>query len=749
MHMKICGKCGAELKDKARFCTQCGAPWEAPEEPEDLRGSLESVLEQLDREEEAIRKLREEVTRMMASAGDGRFARDDRPVPDDRPAWEKPPAWKNPKPFFAGKSSSGLGGEASPEKNLEFHVGANILSVIGALFVILSFLIFGSTMLTGGLQGAFIFLIFILLLTFSELFVRKKLPAFSAVLSGIGIAGLYASVVINHFFLHTMGEPVTLLLTGLVSAFAIFLGGKRESLTMRLIVLLGCFVVIGLLEDPETKHTYYLIAGLYFLVNAGLAFRPPASSPELFGILQILIASGFYLALMGYAEAKDLFLGGMPGKGVFGIPMMFLLLIYEEIRLVTENRGVRAFLPVTRALAAAFMLAAVRIWMASEGGPIAESFFWTAALSLPFAGGCAAAMLLLKRKKSELFRLFYILALFWPLSIAYQDEGAPGILTAVCAFILSLGVRYFLPGGDADPAEETGDGREISGWRGTSGFRDLLRFLGKMNLVYADLFPLLSGAVLLLITLVHEEPWPSLLALFVLGAGMFLAAGARPLYGFLALAALAGDLARFSEDYHLKDEWGAFAALCGAALLMGAVRILPKEQREKTIFADIFTITALLFAAFCHLVFLDSENTAAYLAFLALGTACIFLFIPALKLCGGRTDAAYVPFAGYLTYMILVSDAPVPVLISIGLLTLAVVCVLGGFKLRVKPVRIYGLGVAIFACVKIAVHDFSGLNNRERILVFLLAGVLALAISFIYLRLEKQESMNERKNRDE
>ena len=47
--------------------------------------------------------------------------------------------------------------------------------------------------------------------------------------------------------------------------------------------------------------------------------------------------------------------------GVMDPSLEILLLTYEEIRLVTANRGVRAFLPVTRALAAAFMLAAVRI----------------------------------------------------------------------------------------------------------------------------------------------------------------------------------------------------------------------------------------------------------------------------------------------------------------------------------------------------------------------------------------------------
>ena len=97
-------------------------------------------------------------------------------------------------------------------------------------------------------------------------------------------------------------------------------------------------------------------------------------------------------------------------------------------------------------------------------------------------------------------------------------------------------------------------------------------------------------------------------------------------------------------------------------------------------------------------------------------------------------------YAVYLTYMILVIDIPVPVWISILLLALACVCVGFGFRMKLRYLRLYGLGLAIFSCVKIAVYDFGGLSSGMRVGVFLAAGLLALAISFIYIRLEKKES---------
>ena len=47
--------------------------------------------------------------------------------------------------------------------------------------------------------------------------------------------------------------------------------------------------------------------------------------------------------------------------------------------------------------------------------------------------------------------------------------------------------------------------------------------------------------------------------------------------------------------------------------------------------------------------------------------------------------------------------------------------------------------LAVFVCVKLVLYDFREVETMYRVLVFLVVGVLALGISFIYILLEKNE----------
>ena len=171
----------------------------------------------------------------------------------------------------------------------------------------------------------------------------------------------------------------------------------------------------------------------------------------------------------------------------------------------------------------------------------------------------------------------------------------------------------------------------------------------------------------------------------------------------------------------------------------------------------------------------DCDLHLVYVLFLVIGSAAVFLLCGEKLRLPGRSGKEAVPagnqvpgngisvglqttpadsrefripvpgwllYAVYLTYMILVIDIPVPVWISILLLALACACVGLGFRMKLRCLRLYGLGLAIFACVKIAVYDFGDLSSGMRVGVFLAAGLLALLISFIYIRLEKKESRN-------
>ena len=127
--------------------------------------------------------------------------------------------------------------------------------------------------------------------------------------------------------------------------------------------------------------------------------------------------------------------------------------------------------------------------------------------------------------------------------------------------------------------------------------------------------------------------------------------------------------------------------------------------------------------------------------FLAAGLS--YILVAVREQNGFKGVNRYLMLMIYLTFMIFSVEVDIPVVISIALMTLAFFSVGLGFYLKQRPVRIYGLSLAILTCFKIALYDFSGVSNNNRIILFLVSGILALSISFIYIRLEKKEGQQE------
>ena len=97
----------------------------------------------------------------------------------------------------------------------------------------------------------------------------------------------------------------------------------------------------------------------------------------------------------------------------------------------------------------------------------------------------------------------------------------------------------------------------------------------------------------------------------------------------------------------------------------------------------------------------------------------------------------YMVVAGFLTVYSFLGHFPTPVIVSIILMAIALGCVGIGFIQKDKTERICGLVMAIFVCGKLVLYDFREVEMIYRMIVFLVVGVLALSISFIYILLEK------------
>lgn len=78
------------------------------------------------------------------------------------------------------------------------------------------------------------------------------------------------------------------------------------------------------------------------------------------------------------------------------------------------------------------------------------------------------------------------------------------------------------------------------------------------------------------------------------------------------------------------------------------------------------------------------------------------------------------------------------VIISIACLILAVICILIGFKLLIKSIRIYGLALSILSVVKLSLLDINYGNLAGRAAGFFICGVLCFSISMVYNMIDKK-----------
>ncbi len=131
---------------------------------------------------------------------------------------------------------------------------------------------------------------------------------------------------------------------------------------------------------------------------------------------------------------------------------------------------------------------------------------------------------------------------------------------------------------------------------------------------------------------------------------------------------------------------------------------------------------------------------------------CVWLLLLTLYLCGSGLYEQYKQYHNkpglgiyfglrvtlYLLAVMAAFDGIEGYVISCVLLVLAILAVLAGFPLRLAPLRIYGLCLAMFAVIKLLMIDVEHDNSMETVLCFLGAGILCFAINFIYNHVKKR-----------
>jgi hypothetical protein len=148
---------------------------------------------------------------------------------------------------------------------------------------------------------------------------------------------------------------------------------------------------------------------------------------------------------------------------------------------------------------------------------------------------------------------------------------------------------------------------------------------------------------------------------------------------------------------------------------------------------------ALAGQVICFICLAFSEYRDSYLTYLCMlifGLATIVLTLQEQYSMNFR--GKYMIFSVFLTYMAFILKTGIPVVNSILLMIIALVCVGLGFAKQKKSVRIFGLALSLFVCGKLIVYDFFQAATWQKMTVLLVVGIIALIIAAIYIILEKK-----------
>ena len=590
-------------------------------------------------------------------------------------------------------------GQEQTGGNAEFKIGAGIFSIIGAVFVLAAFIVFGVNFLQGIWQGLCLYAVSVFVVLLSELLVRRINSRACSVITAIGIGGLFASTIINYSILGNMNEPAALIVTMAIALISIFLSRKKDSTSIRLITVLGCYLCffprqyydsdiiflckslmllivngVGILL-PNQKNRKAISAvhmaacALFMLLMAVFAFSGYAVSPVV-GVAGYVLGGLIPLNLIYYRE-KDFSEVGL--NVIYGISLglafvsFFILYSLVDYDAGTTDLAIafQEMLMGLQALAVSFIFFVLwgkdrRKWIQHYylsgvlfiiGFAVLPEFFEEMTINRLVSCAGVLAVFLLTRFLSHVKELTVL-------------DCILEVIAALCGFSLafSVGVEY--------------------GW-----LFAVVLFLALLCVKRLAVF--------------HE-----MVVLFLFASGVLFPAGSS-----IFLPAQIGTL----------------------FLLFLLMNHLPVLKMRGHLPYNIVSVV-LIFLYSLGIVFRQGEWIGIITMLLG-AVAVAVMFCPRY---GMEISRKYLLVAGYLIVMIFFAHFPVPAIKSALLMIVAIGCIVAGVWKKDKVYRVFGLVMALLVCAKLIVFDFVVLETLTKVIIFFIVGIVALAISFLYIYLERK-----------
>ena len=580
---------------------------------------------------------------------------------------------------------------AQPElktKSVEFKIGIHVFSLIGALFILAAFVTFGFYFLKGAFQGICIYMAAFALVLFSELFLRRKMQKFAGVITGIGIGCLYAANIVNYLVLHLVNGIIAVLLTLLIAAATIWLSRKRDSVVIRLIGLIGCYVCLYPIHGFETELSFFVLTVILFIVNvAGVLFPNQSRAAAILAVHAALnvIFTGALLIIAGLDHVQATYLAAL---------LLSSFIFMEIMAFVNRKREKDNEIFIITSIGSGLLLFMMFLLETITGEQLVGLIMAavTAAVSMLF-------FLLWEKEDERKWAQVYFAAGLFLLIGAFSDQPVKQTITVGVIFLIArIGNRQ----------------RQLTALEAIAAVAVGLTGIGLSGSVYAYI----------------------LAALLVL-----LSFRINKLYVFHEIVTTASVLV----IWFLKCEWfrlyswgmdGKWFYPVAVLLLMLLFLLFHHLQGLRDKKQEVYNIVSLCFIGIFCLLPLFEGHLWTRIAIMAAGTLAAFLLLR--KRYGLYWKGNTLLWAGFFSLYSITGNFGSPVVSSILIMAAAFFLVGIGFRHKEKMERITGLVLAALVCLKLVLYDFREAELLYRMIVFLIVGVMALGISFLYMFLEKK-----------
>ena len=597
--------------------------------------------------------------------------------------------------------------------SMEFKIGAHVFSVTGAIFVLAAFVIFGVHFLGGMVQGMCLFGTAALLFLFSECWLKRRAPALADIVTGIAICGAYAANFINFQVLHTINPVVTMVITFLIASLAVWAGKRADSMVLRLVGLIGCYISVYPVGGFGTGLDFLALSLLLFLVGSINVLFPARKRPALFSSLQLLlhvVFTAIYISIAWGERVEAVYLT------LFAV-VSFVFISFLGVKNCREERTVLFPFCCIGSGILLFLIflignlgpgiARMGIMQAGQRAlgrtPDMALFVHLAAETL-VAAICGVGFLLWDKEDGRKWaQLYYgvILVLLFAIFSENQWESLISFLAVLLAVKFASGHKEVLV---LDCMVVTATGM-VGIWQTYAW--DSRPFVGAL---FAGML-FLSSFRIRQMHLFHETV--ATVCLLLMGGiwcGTYLPG---------RITGGAGWICPFS------------VALLLVLFLM--FNCLPGLKGKNQL---PYNIVNIFFMAMYHLCLWLCNSSLVSWAMLALGTVAILVMYR--ERFGLAFSGKYLLLAGFLVYCAVAGHFGQPVAVSILLMLVSLGCVAMGFKIQNRMQRACGLAMAAFVCLKLVLYDSREMDTANRGIVFLATGMIALVISFLYIRLERR-----------